>query len=110
MTTKVSFIAVFITMNVAPEMIDTNCGKDVDIIAKLNKMENQIAEVNQKLTSLQDQVYQVNQNIRIQTTNLREQVTQIQTKVIEIHTYSTPAGLPGREPVRGEPGRLCTIL
>ena len=45
MTTKVSFIAVFITMNVAPEMIDTNCGKDVDIIAKLNKMENQIAEL-----------------------------------------------------------------
>ena len=106
MTPKVSFIAVFITMNVAPEMIDTNCGKDVDIIAKLNKMENQIAEVNQKLTSLQDKVDQVNQNIRIEFTNLREQVTQIQTKVIETHSYNTPFFLEGRV----QPHRPCTIL
>ena len=107
---KVSFIAVFITMNVAPERIDADHEKNIDIISKLDKMDNQIAEVNQKLTSVQIQVNQINQNIRIEFNTLMEQVTQIQTKVIEIHTYSTPAGLPGREPVRGEPGRLCTIL
>ena len=99
MTPKVSFIAVFITMNVTPKMIDTNCENDVDIIAKLNKMENQIAE-------LQNQVNQVNQNIRIEFTNLREQVTQIQTKVIETHSYNTPFFLEGRV----QPHRPCTIL
>ena len=91
MTPKVSSIAVFIKMNVAPEMIDINYEKNIDIIAKLDKMDNQIAEVNQKLTSLQNQVNQVNQNIKIEFNTLREQVTQIQTKVTETHYHNTPA-------------------
>jgi len=95
-------------MNVTPEMIDTNCEKDVDIIAKLEKMENQIVEVNQKLTSLQNQVNQVNQNIRIEFTNLRNLVTQTHTKVNEIHYNNTPAWYTGREqPANQQP---CTIL
>jgi len=77
-------------MNVTPQIIDTNCERDVDIIAKLHKMENQIAEVNEKMTSLQNQVNIVNQNIRIETTNLREHLIHIKTNVNEIHTYNTP--------------------
>ena len=95
MTPKVSSIAVFIKMNVEPEMIDVNYEKNIDIIAKLDKMDNEIAEVNQKLTSLQNQVNQVNQNIKIEFNTLREQVTQIQNHVRYVHT-NTP--------------QLCTIL
>ena len=93
MTPKVSFIAVFITMNVAPEMIDINYEINVDINAKLDKMDNQIAEVNQKLTSLQNQVNQVNQNIAMIGQNfnvLAGQITQIQNQVGEVHRYNTP--------------------
>ena len=112
MTSKVSFIAVFITMNVAPERIDADHEKNIDIISKLDKMDNQIAEVNQKLTSVQIQVNQINQNIRIEFNTLVEQVTQIQTKVSEIHTYTTPAWLPSRELADPEQPEVspCTIL